>query len=129
MRRHTMTPTTTTTTTFSFDALREAIECADEATIVGTYADDAQMQVVDTTRPPSSPLVLRGKDAIGEFYRELCSRAMSHTVQDPVLTPDMVAFNQACRYEDGLRVFSANTLELRGGKITRHIVVQAWDAS
>lgn len=118
---------TATTIGFSFDTLRKAIESADEATIVGTYADDAEMQVVDTTRPPSSPLVLRGKDAIGELYRDVCSRAMSHEVQDPVLTPDKVAFNEACRYEDGLRVFSANTLELRDGKITRHVIVQAWD--
>lgn len=120
-----MTPTTTTG--FDFDALRNAFEHADEATIVGTYADDAEMKVVDTTRPPSSPLVLRGKDAIGELYRDVCSRAMTHEIQDPVITPDKVAFNEACRYEDGLRVFSANTLELRGGKITRHVVVQAWD--
>jgi hypothetical protein len=31
--------------------------------------------------------------------------------------------NESCRYEDGLRIFSANT---RGGHITRHVVVQAW---
>ena len=87
------------------------------------------MKIVDATRPPSSPLVLRGRDAIGELYRDICSRAMSHEIQDAVVTPDKVAFNEACRYEDGLRVLSANTLDLRGGKITRHVVVQAWDAS
>jgi hypothetical protein len=92
---------------------------ADKATIVGTYADDAEMKIVDATRPPSSPLVLRGRDAIGELYRDICSRAMSHEIQDAVVTPDKVAFNEACRYEDGLRVLSANTLDLRGGKIGR----------
>ena len=122
-----MTPTTTTG--FDFDTLRNAFENADEATIVGTYADDAEMKIVDATRPPSSPLVLRGRDAIGELYRDICSRAMSHEIQDAVVTADKVAFNEACRYEDGLRVLSANTLDLRGGKIARHVVVQAWDAS
>jgi hypothetical protein len=119
----------TTATTFNFDTLRNAFENADEATIVGTYADDAEMKIVDTTRPPSSPLVLRGRDAIGELYRDICSRAMSHEIQDAVVTPDKVAFMEACRYDDGLRVLSANTLDVRDGRITRHVVVQAWDAS
>lgn len=122
-----MTPTTTTR--FDFDTLRDAFANADEATIVGTYADDAEMKIVDATRPPSSPLVLRGRDAIGEHYRDICSRAMSHEIQDAVVTPDKVAFNEACRYEDGVRVLSANTVDLRGGRIARHVVVQAWDAS
>jgi len=106
---------------------RGAIERADEAMIVGTYADDAEMKVVDTTRPPSAPLVLRGKDAIGELYRDICSRAVTHEVEDPVITSDKIAFNESCRYEDGLRIFSANTIEVRGGQVTRHVVVQAWD--
>jgi hypothetical protein len=122
-----MTPTTATG--FDFDTLRAAFERADEATIVGTYADDAEMTIVDATRPPSSPLVLRGREAIADLYHDICSRAMSHEIQDPVVTPGKVAFNEACRYQDGLRVLSANTLDVRDGKITRHVVVQAWDPS
>ncbi|MDH3227882.1 MAG: nuclear transport factor 2 family protein [Thermoleophilia bacterium] len=116
-----------TATTFDFELLREAIEQANESSLVGFYADDAEMQVIDKDRPPGSPLVLHGKSEIGELYRDICSRAMTHEVQDPVLTPDRVAFNEACRYPDGLRVLSANTLDLHGGKIVRHRLVQAWD--
>lgn len=116
-----------TTATFDFDTLRDAIERADESTLIDLYADDAELQVVDQTRPPSTPLVLTGKPAIAELFHDICSRAMTHQVQDPVITPDRIAFNEACQYSDGVCVLSSNFLDLRGDKIVRHRLVQAWD--
>lgn len=118
-----------TATTFNFKTLRDALEHADESALIDLYADDAMLEVVDQTRPPSAPLVLTGKPAIAEHFHDICSRAMTHEVQHPVITPDRVAFNEACRYPDGIRVLSSNTLDLKGGKIARHLLVQAWDAA
>ena len=46
--------------------LRRAIEQGEEDTLVGLYADDAQITVVDRSRPPSKPTVVAGKPAIAE---------------------------------------------------------------
>jgi hypothetical protein len=116
-----------TVATFNFDTLRDALEHTDEATLIDLYADNAELKVVDQTRPPSSPLLLTGKPAIAELFHDICSRAMTHEVQDPVINPDRIAFNEACRYPDGVRVLSSNFLDIEGGKIVRHRLVQAWD--
>lgn len=107
--------------------LRRAIENGEEDTLVGLYADNAQITVVDRSRPPSKPTVLSGKPAIAEYYHDVCGRAMTHKVEQAVAAPDGIAFTEACQYPDGVRVLSSNLLELRDGKIARHSLVQAWD--
>ncbi len=113
--------------TVDLSTLSNAIEQGDEATLVALYADDAQLTIVDRNRPPSKPTVLSGKPAIAEYYHDVCSRAMTHKVEQPIVGQDAIAFTEACRYPDGVRVLSANLLTLRDGKIARHTLVQAWD--
>ncbi|MGO9684493.1 MAG: hypothetical protein ACLP0B_04380 [Steroidobacteraceae bacterium] len=36
-------------------------------------------------------------------------------------------FTQSCAYPDGTKVFCSAMIELKGGKIARQTVVQAWD--
>lgn len=107
--------------------LRRAIEQGEEGTLVGLYADDAQITVVDRNSTPSKPNVVAGKPAIAAFYHDICGRAMTHTVEQAVAAPDAIAYTEACLYPDGVRVLSSNLLELQGGKIARHSLVQAWD--
>jgi len=107
--------------------LRNAIEQGDEATLVGLYADDAEIRVVDHTRPPSKPTLVTGKPAIAEFYHDLCGRAMTHKVEQTIASQNGIAYTEACQYPDGVRVLSSNLLELRDGKIALHSLVQAWD--
>ena len=52
---------------------------------------------------------------------------MTHSVHNEVLGPDRVAFVESCAYPDGCRVMSAMSLDLRDGRIVRHLTVQAWD--
>jgi len=113
--------------TVDLTTLSNAIETGDEATLVALYADDAEITIVDRSRPPSNPSVLKGKPAIAEYLHDVCSRAMTHKVEQPIVGSDAIAFTEACRYPDGVRVLSANLLGLRDGKITRHTLVQAWD--
>ncbi|HEV8191234.1 MAG TPA: nuclear transport factor 2 family protein [Ktedonobacterales bacterium] len=115
------------TATVDLTTLSNAIEAGDEAAIVAFYADDAELTIVDRNRPPSKPTLLTGKSAIGEYYHDVCSRAMTHKVEQPIVGSDGIAFTEACRYPDGVRVLSANLLALRDGKIARHTLVQAWD--
>lgn len=112
---------------FDFDSLKQALEHSDADTLVRLYADDAEMVVVDRNRPPSAPMTLTGKEAIAAFWRDVCSRDMTHSVGHEVVGPDRAAFVEECAYPDGCHVMSAMTLDLRGDRIARHLTVQAWD--
>ncbi len=107
--------------------LRRAIEQGEEATLVDLYTDDAEMRIVDQSRPPSKPTTLSGKSAIAGYYKDICARAMTHKVDEVIASSDGVAFTEACQYPDGMRVLSANLMALRDGKIARHTLIQAWD--
>ena len=72
-------------------------------------------------------MIVEGKNSIDAFWRDVCSREMTHKVTQEVLSPDRVSFIEECLYPDGCRVLSAMTLNLRGGRIVEHVTVQAWD--
>lgn len=116
-----------TTTGFDFARLKQALERSDAATIAALYAEDAEMTIVDRNRPPSAPMRLTGRPAIGAFWQDVCARDMTHAVGHEVVGPDRAAFIEHCAYPDGCHVVSAMTLELQGGRIARHLTVQAWD--
>jgi hypothetical protein len=118
----------TTTTRFDFAALRGAMEGSDAEALIGLYAEDAAMTIIDRAHPPSAPLRLTGRAAIGEFWRDVCGRAMTHSVGQEVIGERRVALVENCAYPDGCRVTAAMTLELDAdGRIARHLTVQAWD--
>ncbi len=98
--------------TVDIDTVRQAHEQRNADLLTSFYADDALIQVVDRTHPPSSPLELRGKQAIADFWRDICSR-------------DMI--DVACQYASGERVLAASMCDLHNGKIVREVTVQAWD--
>ena len=116
-----------TTTTVELDTLRNVIENGDEAGVVALYADDAELTIVDRNHTPSKPTTLAGKAAVAAYYHDLCARALTHKIEQAIVGPDGIAFTEACRYPDGMRVLSSNLLQLGGGKIVRHSLVQAWD--
>jgi hypothetical protein len=108
--------------------LRRAIEAHNASVLSGLYADDAVMRIIDRDNPPSKPRELKGKAAIAAYYDDVCSRAMTHTVEAGVADGDRLAFTQACAYPDGTRVFCSAMIELEQGKIARQTNVQAWDS-
>ncbi len=113
---------------FDFEALSRAAEQRDADSIIGFYADDAEYRRIDRNNPPSSPMVLRGKEEIAEYLRDVFSREMTHRIEREVLGEDRAAFNWACEYPDGMRVLAAESFDLgEDGKIVRHVSVQAWD--
>jgi ketosteroid isomerase-like protein len=112
---------------FDFAAMKRALERSDAETLAALYAEDAEMEIVDRNRPPSSPMRLIGRDAIAGFWRDVCLREMTHAVGEEVVGAARAAFVERCAYPDGCNVVSAMTLELRDGRIRRHLTVQAWD--
>ena len=112
---------------FDLAALKHALERSDADTIVALYDEDAEMEIIDRNRPPSAPMRLVGRPAIEAFWRDVCSREMTHAVGETISDAHRAAFVERCAYRDGCHVVSAMTLELNGGRIRRHLTVQAWD--
>jgi hypothetical protein len=107
--------------------LKHAIETRDARTLASFYANNALVRIIDCDNPPSKPRELKGRGAIVAYYDDVCSRAITHSVECGVAQGDRLAFTQSCAYPDGARVFCAAMLELADGKISRQTVVQAWD--
>jgi hypothetical protein len=112
---------------FNAEALRRGIEERDVTTLLGLYAQDAELSIVDRNDQPSKPRVIRGRQAIGEYLADVCGRDMTHTVERLVVGDTGAAFIQACQYPSGERVLCMAVLDLQDGLIVRQSGVQAWD--
>ena len=110
-----------------FEALRRAAEQNDAEALAGLYTEDAEVLIVNRETPPSSPHVLRGREQIAEYLKDVCGRDIKSRIESEVVGEERIAFNEACEYPDGTRVLSATTLEVRDGKIARQVSVEAWD--
>lgn len=117
----------TTTPTFDFGEFKRALEERDSTAQLALYAPDAEVTLIDRINTPSSPRVLRGHQEIRTWLEDVCERDMTHSVDMQVLGDGGAAFTEACRYPDGTNVLSATVLEVRDGRVARHVGVQAWD--
>lgn len=111
----------------NLSSLRKAVEGNDAKALTAFYADDAEVRVIDQDHPPSRPLVLKGKQAIGAMLDDVCNRAMKHHVDDGLIDGSHLAFSETCTYPDGVKVYMSAMLELADGKIRRQTNIQAWD--
>jgi ketosteroid isomerase-like protein len=116
-----------TETKIDVEALRRAHEQHDAELLTSLYADDAESITVDTNNPPSKPRIIRGREDIGRYWDDVMGRGMTHEVKEVVREGDALAYQVACRYDDGTRVLTSALCQLTGGKIARETVVQAWD--
>jgi hypothetical protein len=107
---------------------KRAIEGNDADLMAAMFATDASMRIIDSIHPPSHPLELHGKKKIGEFYRDICGRGVTHHLKDTVSGDGHFAFTEECEYPNGSKVFVSGMLDLdTKGHITRETLVQAWD--
>jgi SnoaL-like domain len=118
---------TVTTKPVTGAAIKQAIEGRDGKMLARFYANHAVLRVVDRNNPPSKPREIKGSAAIDMFWNDICSRAMTHTVETIIAEGNRLAFTQTCAYPDGAKVLCLSTLELDDGLIARQTVVQAWD--
>jgi hypothetical protein len=113
---------------FSLPALGKAIETRDASALRSFYAEQAHLRIIDRDHPPSRPMQLAGRNAIGAYFDDVCGRAMTHKLESGLVDGQHLAFTQACAYPDGPRVFCSAMAELADGKIIEQTIVQAWDA-
>ena len=105
------------------------IEFCDPDLLLGFYADDARLSIVNTDTPHAPPFELCGKGEIAKHLRVAFGQEASHRVERiAAVSEDRVTFREACEYSDGGRVWVETTLELRDGKIVRQVDVVASDA-
>ena len=120
--------TNQTATAFDLDAFTRAVESGwDIGALLPLYHEDAEYVTVDKKNPPSSPSVLRGRVAIGEYLKQAASHGVISHVELPVVSDERAAVAFNCRYPNGTRVLCHSTLELEDGLIVRQTDVQAWD--
>jgi hypothetical protein len=111
------------------ETLYLGIESCDPDLLLGFYADDARLSIVNTDTPHAPPFELCGKGEIAKHLRATFGQEASHRVErDAAVGEDRVAFREACEYPDGGRVWVETTLELRNGKIVRQVDVVESDA-
>ena len=121
------TKSRTKSKTVTVVGLKRAIEGRKASALASLYADDAIVQVIDRDNPPSKPRSLKGRGAIAAYFDDVCGRDMTHKVEAGVAVGNRLAFTQSCAYPDGTKVFCSAMIDLKGGKIARQVVVQAWD--
>jgi hypothetical protein len=117
-----------TATKFDVEALRAGQEGHDAEQMARLYADDAQSTTVNASNPPSRPRIVRGKEEISALWKDVMSRDMTHKIEKVVIGEDTIAYQVACRYEDGTRVLALHLCAIADGKITHETIVQAWDS-
>jgi hypothetical protein len=108
-----------------FEALRRGIERCDPDLVLGFYAEDAKLSIVNAGVPQAPPFELRGKAEIAKHLRAVFGQGVSHRVEREEYG---VRFREVCEYPDGSRVVVETTLEMRAGKICRQVDVVTRDA-
>jgi hypothetical protein len=112
-----------------FEALRHAIERRDSDLMLGFYADDATLSIVNTDTPHAPPFELRGRGEIARHLRATFGQEATHRIeQDAAVGEGRVTFRETCEYSDGGRVLVETTLEVEGGKIFCQVDVVESDA-
>jgi hypothetical protein len=115
-------------TSLNLEALRLGIESCDPDLMLGFYADDARLSIVNVHTPHAPPFELHGKGEIAKHLRVAFGQEASHRIErDAAVGEDRVTFREACEYSDGGRVWVETTLEVRDGKIVRQVDVVASD--
>jgi hypothetical protein len=104
------------------------MESRDADGVLQWYQPDATLTLLDRDHPPATPRVLTGIDEIGQYFRDVCDRAMEHDVRDLVVTSDRLAYTEHCRYPDGTAVVCVAVAHLTDGLIQEQTGVQAWDS-
>jgi hypothetical protein len=104
-----------------FEALRLCIERCDPDQMLGFYADDVELSIVDTDSSQAPPFELHGRSEVAKHLRAVYGQGASHRVERAIVDEGRVTFREACEYPDGSRVLVETTLDVRDGKIGRQV--------
>ncbi|MGH3145067.1 MAG: nuclear transport factor 2 family protein [Rubrobacter sp.] len=106
-----------------FEALRDAVERRDPDLLLGFYAEDAGLRVVNAGFADGPAFELHGRAEIERYLRVVFDRRTPGRVRGESVGEEVIAFEEVCEYPDGTRVVVRTTLELRDGRISRQLDV------
>jgi catechol 2,3-dioxygenase-like lactoylglutathione lyase family enzyme len=112
---------------FDFAAYRDAFQAMDVDRLLSFYAPDAVWVEYRGPSPQHAPTVMRGREAIEPFLRELAAGPMEIAVGREVLAEDRIAFLVTVTLGDGRRILEHVIADLRDGMIVHQVDVEAWD--
>jgi hypothetical protein len=104
---------------FNLMEFLRAIDASDAEYQIATYADCAEVEVIDPDNPPSSPHVLKGKNAIADWVRTNCKKSVIQRVVRTIDGDDRIAYTVAQVQRDGSHDIATSTAELRDGLVTQ----------
>jgi hypothetical protein len=96
--------------------------------MLGFYADDVELSIVNADVPQAPPFELRGKAEIAKHLWVVYGQKAFHRVERVTVDEGRAMFREACEYPDGSRLVVETTLEVRDGKIIRQVDVLVKDA-
>jgi hypothetical protein len=107
-----------------FGALRSAIEGKDPDLLLGFYAEDAELRVLNAALPDGPAFELKGRSQIERYLRAVCDQQMTCSVEGGVSSEVVsgegrITFGQRCSYPGGTRIVVKTTLDMAEGGIVR----------
>ena len=112
---------------FDLTEFSRAIDAGDAETQIAAYADCAEVELIDPDNPPSSPHVLKGKDAIADWVRNNCQNNVTQRVVRAIDGDDGIAYTVAQVLRDGSQEIATSTAELRDGLVTQQQTILVGD--
>lgn len=113
---------------FDLTEFSRAIDASDAEVQIAAYADCAEIEVIGPDNPPSSPHVVKGKNAIADWVRSNCRRNLMQRVVRAIDGNSEIAYTVAQVKRDGTHEIATSTAELRDGLVTQQqtILVRDW---
>jgi hypothetical protein len=113
----------------NFDLMEfsRAIDASDAEYQIAAYADCAEVQVIDPDNPPSSPYVLKGKNAIADWVRTTAKDMSDQRVVRTIDGDDRIAYTVAQVQRDGSHQIAISTAELCDGLVTEQHTILVRD--
>ena len=109
-----------TTRGFDLGTLRFAIEGKDPDLLLGFYAEEAELRIVNATLPDGPAFELKGISQIERYLRAVSDQEMSCIIEGEVVSGEgWITFSEVCAYPDGTEISVETTLEIGEGRIVR----------
>jgi hypothetical protein len=112
---------------FDLMEFSRAIDASDAETQIAAYADCAEVEVIGPDNPPSSPHVVKGKNAIADWVRSNCQRNVAQRVIRTIDGDGGIAYTVAQVQQDGTQEIAMSTAELRDGLVTQQQTILVRD--
>ena len=105
-----------------FDAaeFKRAYEEADLGAVKELYAEDVVVTQISPDNPPSSPLVLRGRDALVAMLEAGLAQGIRARVDRLVQDGDVAGCTFTCTFPDGTALVANGFMDLSDGRVVRH---------